>query len=80
MSKALLAAVALLLAASGLATVAALKGTYPLAVFSYRVVSQGNDSNVSAIHVSGIVTVIKPAVINLGNITAGQKGQLYSSS
>ena len=74
MSKALLAAVALLLAASGLATVAALKGTYPLALFSYHVVSQISNSNVSMIQASGNVTVMKPAVINLGNITAGQKG------
>jgi len=71
MSKALVAAIAVLLAATGIATASVLSNHYPLALLSYSV-KGGQGSN--AIATTGNITVIKPAVINLGNLTAGQKG------
>ena len=83
MSKALVAAVALLLAATGIATASVVGNHYPLALFSYSV--QGgstnyNNNNNGAIAAAGNVTVIKPAVINLGNLTAGQIGNYTTTA
>jgi len=74
MSKVLTAlAVVLVATAAGLA-ISATNGSLPLATISYKVISNNQNSNSSFLASNGSVVVITASQLNLGNLTANQKG------
>jgi len=74
MSKVLTAlAVVLVASAAGLA-ISATNGSLPLATISYKVISNSQNGNSSFLASNGSVVVITASQLNLGNLTANQKG------
>ena len=74
MSKVLTAlAVVLVASAAGLA-ISATNGSLPLATISYKVISNNQNGNSSFLASNGSVVVITASQLNLGNLTANQKG------
>jgi 2,5-dioxopentanoate dehydrogenase len=80
MSK-VLAVLSLVLAVSAAAVaISAVQGNLPLATVTYTVKGNQSGSQNSAISTNGSVYVLTPAQLNLGNLTAGGKGNASATA